>query len=265
MSPLDPRGLDLTVREGIATLTLSRPEKRNALDAALVSALTEALAALAERPSVRVVALRGAGPDFCAGADLAELERVAEAGPDESLTDARRMGALFAAVRAHPTPVVAVVQGRALAGGCGLATACDLVLAREDAEFGYPEVQLGFVPALVMTILRRKVTEGAAFELVALGRRVGAERAAQLGLANRVLPTQGFDEGVAAVLGELASLPSSALRMSKSLLYGLDGLSFEQGLERGAEVNAAARRTDECREGVRRFLERARRRGGEAE
>lgn len=265
MTPMDPRGLHLASHDGVATLTLSRPEKRNALNGELVAALTEALAALAADPAARVVALRGAGPDFCAGADLAELERVAEEGPDESLADARRMGALFAALRAHPTPVVAVVQGRALAGGCGLATACDLVLAREDAEFGYPEVQLGFVPALVMTILRRKVTEGAAFELVALGGRVGAERAAQLGLANRVLPTVGFDEEVAEVLRDLASLPPSALRVSKALLYELDGLGLVEGLERGAQVNAAARGTPECREGVRRFLDRARRRDGGAE
>ena len=148
----------VAIADHVATLTLDRPEKRNALDATLVDALSAALAQTAADPAVHVVALRGAGPDFCAGADLEELERISRLSEAENLADARRMGALFAALRAHPRPVV----GRALAGGAGLATACDLVLVHEHAELGYPEVHLGFVPALVMTILRRKLPEAVA-------------------------------------------------------------------------------------------------------
>lgn len=151
---------------------------------------------------------------------------------------------------------MALVHGRALAGGCGLATACDLVLARADAEFGYPEVHLGFVPALVMTILRRKVGEGRAFELTALGARHGAEEARMLGLVNRVFPADTFDAEAERVVVDLASRPAGAVSLTKHLLYELDGMTFERGLERAAEVNAVARASEECRTGVRRFLDK---------
>ena len=242
--------------DGVAALTLNRPEKRNALSAELRVALHEALDRTALDESVRVVTLSGAGKDFCAGADLAELERVAEAGREESLRDARALGELFWKMRTHPRPVVALVHGRALAGGCGLATACDLVLARDDAELGYPEIHLGFVPALVMTMLRRKLGEGRAFEMVALGRRYDAEEARELGLVNAVFAADGFEAEGERWVRELASRPPGALRLSKKLLYELDGLEFGAGLERAAEVNAEARMSEECREGVRRFLER---------
>ena len=243
--------------EGVLTLTLNRPEKRNALNAALVEALKEALADAAADEAVRVVAIRGAGSDFCSGADLAALEAIADMGPEESLEDAGRMGDLFVRMRRHPRPIVAAVHGRALAGGCGLATACDLVLAADDAELGYPEVHLGFVPAMVMAILRRKVGEGRAFELVTRGHRVRAAEAVRLGLVNRVFLDESFEAEVTSYLGELAARPPSALTLSKRLLYGLDGASFEDGIGRGAEVNALARLTDACREGVRRFLDRS--------
>src|SRR5690606_17121831 len=171
------------VEGGIATLTLNRPDKRNALNAELVGALDEALARAADDPGVRVVAITGAGKDFCSGADLAELERISTMSAQENLEDARSLGALFTAMRRHRCPVVALVRGRALAGGCGLATACDVVLADETAEFGYPEVHLGFVPAMVMAILRRKVPEGKAFDLAGGGARVPASEAERSGPA----------------------------------------------------------------------------------
>ena len=241
---------------GIVRLTLNRPEKRNALNAELVAALAAALQRTAADPAVRVVAVAGAGKDFCAGLDLAELERIAEQGYQQGLADARAIGALFARMRAHPRPVVALVQGRAVAGGCGLATACDLVLAREDAELGYPEVHLGFVPALVMSLLRRKVGEGRAFELVGLGNRHSAREALSLGLVNRVFSAEAFERESAAYLEELASRPPGALSLTKRLLYELDGVPLPQALERGAEINAQARLSEECRTGVRRFLEK---------
>lgn len=246
----------VAIRDGVATLTLNRPDKRNALNGALVDALHDALGEIAAEPDVRVVALRGNGPDFCAGADLAELEKIAEMGSEESLADAQRMGDLFVALRTLDRPVVAVVHGKALAGGAGLATACDLVVARADVKLGYPEVHLGFVPAMVMAILRRKVGESRAFELVARGERVGAETAREMGLVNRVFPAGTFEEDADAYLAHLAGLPPSALALTKRLLYGLDGMGFEEGIARGAEVNAVARLTRACREGLRSFLDR---------
>jgi methylglutaconyl-CoA hydratase len=246
------------VREGVATLTLNRPEKRNALNAQLVAALADGLERAATDGDVRVVAVTGAGKDFCSGADLAELERISGLSEEENLADARSLGRLFTRMREHPRPVVALVKGRALAGGCGLATACDVVLAHEDAELGYPEVNIGFVPAMVMAILRRKVPEGRAFELVAGGARIGAREAERIGLVTRVLAGATYEADAQAYLRNLASKPASALSLTKGLLYELDALDFEPGIERAAEVNVEARTSEACREGVRRFLDRTR-------
>lgn len=246
------------VVDGVATLLLDRPAKRNALNGAVIAGLKRGLEAAAADPEVRVVLIRGAGKDFCSGADLAELERIAALGPEANLADAASLGELFIALRRHPRPVVAAVQGRALAGGAGLATACDLVVARDDARFGYTEVHLGFVAAMVMAILRRKVGEGRVFELAALGHQIPASEAERLGLVNRVIPSEEWDAGVAHFVEELASRPLSAVGLTKRLLYGLDGVAFEDAVARGAEVNALARMTEACREGVRRFLAKGR-------
>lgn len=243
-------------RGGVATLTLNRPHKRNALSAGLAGALSRGLARAAEDPEVRVVAVRGAGPDFCAGADLSEIAASQREGPETGLADAQRLGGVLVGIRRMDEPVVALVRGRALGGGCGLASACDIVLAHEDAVFGYPEVHLGFVPALVMAPLRRKVGEAAALELVVRGHRFGAAEASRLGLVTRVLAGEDFDSAAWAYLLELAGRPAGAVALAKRLFHELDGVAFADGIARGAEVNATARLTDECRDGVRRFLER---------
>ena len=242
--------------DGVARLTLNRPGKRNALNAAMVEALHQELDRLADDSDARVVALRGAGADFCAGADLAEVAESQTQGPETGLAAAQRIGDLFVAIRRLPKPVVAVVHGRAFGGGCGLASACDLVLAHEDARFGYPEVHLGFVPAMVMAVLRRKTGESTAFELAVGGRPIGADEAASAGLANHVLPAAAFESAVRDYLSDLAERPPGAVTLTKRLLYGLDGASFEDAVARGAEVNALARLADECRDGVNRFLKR---------
>lgn len=253
------RPLRSEVEAGVRTLTLDRPDRRNALNDDLIAALTGALADAAADTATRVVVLRGAGPDFCAGADLEALERAAaSADPVENLADAQKLGSLLVLMRRHPRPLVAAVHGHALAGGAGLASACDLVIARDDAVFGYPEVHIGFVPAMVMALLRRSVGEKVAFELVARGGRIGAEEAAGLGLVNRVIPAAEWEEGVAGYVRELVARSPAALSLTKRLLYGMDGLSFEEAIARGAEVNALARLTPDTREGVRRFLDRKR-------
>lgn len=242
---------------GVRTLTLARPAKRNALDDQLITELTIELADAAAADDVRVLLLRGDGPDFCAGADLEALRRVAtESDPAANLADAESLGSLLVAMRRHPKPILAAVHGHALAGGAGLATACDIVLAREDAVFGYPEVHLGFVPAMVMALLRRAVGEKVAFELVVRGDRIGAEEALGLGLVNRVLPEQEFEDGVRSYAEEIAARSASAVSLIKRLLYGMDGLSFEEAIARGAEVNVLARMTPDTMAGVKRFLEK---------
>lgn len=242
---------------GIARVTLDRPERRNALNRALVEELKEALDLAESDERVRVIVIAGSGPDFCAGADLRELQQAVEAGPEVSLAEAMALGNLFILIRKISKPVVALVHGQALAGGAGLATACDLVLARSDARLGYPEVRLGFVPAMVMAILRRSLGEKRAFEMIALGNSIDADTAHRFGLVNRVFEAGSFDQEAAAFLESLASRSASAVALSKRLLYQIEGASFEAAIQEGARVNVIARETDDCRDGVRRFLERA--------
>lgn len=242
--------------DGVTWIRLDRPERRNALNAALVRELKEALGAADADERVRLVALAGNGPDFCAGADLGEVQAAVEEGAMASLADAASLGELFLLIRQLGKPVVAVVEGRALAGGCGLATSCDLVLASGSARFGYPEVRLGFVPAMVMAILRRNVGEKRAFELIATGEVLDAATACEWGLVNEVFPNATFDEDTDGYLGDLASRSASALALSKRLLHHTDGASFEAAIAAGAEVNALARLTDDFQEGIRRFLDK---------
>jgi len=241
---------------GVLTLTLNRPGKRNALNAAMIGALHGELERAELDPGVRVVALRGAGKDFCAGADLDELLASADRDPAENEADARRLGEIFLAMRALPKPVVGIVHGRALAGGAGLATACDLLLMAGSAQLGYPEIQRGFVPAMVMTMLRRLVGERLAFDLVATGRVLSAEQAVQVGLASRVVPDAELDTAAEALLAQLASTSASALALTKRLLYQLDGVGFSEGIALGARVNAMARAHPDFRDAISAFLKK---------
>jgi methylglutaconyl-CoA hydratase len=247
----------VSVSDGVATLTLNRPDKRNALDAETVRTLHESILAMDRTGDVRVMVLRGAGPDFCAGADLEQLERIAAgADPLENIADATALGDLFIAMRRAAKPIIAAVHGHAIAGGAGLATAADLIVASESATFGYPEVKLGFVPAMVTALLRRSVGEKIAFEMITLGTTLSAPDGARLGLVARVFPDDHFGPESETFVREMAARSSSAIQLCKRLLYGIDGASFESAIAHGAEVNAIARATPDCREGVRRFLEK---------
>jgi methylglutaconyl-CoA hydratase len=243
------------VANQMATLTLNRPEKRNALDDRTIAELKEKLAAADNDERVRLVLLRGAGNDFCAGADLSQLEKIAsQASREENFADAMNLGELLIQMRRMRKPIIAVVHGNALAGGAGLATACDLIIADENAVFGYPEVKLGFVPAMVMALLVRSIGEKQAFELAAFGNTITADEAHRIGLVNRVVPTSNFEHGVEQFVNALAQRSASAVQLIKRLMYDIDGLPFEGAVELGAEVNVEARATPDCQEGVRKFL-----------
>lgn len=245
-------------RDGsIARIVLARPEQKNALDRQTVDELQHALRDAATASDVTVVALTADGEDFCAGADLKALAAMLDAPADAHYEDAMALGAVFVTMREMSKPVVAVVRGRALAGGAGLATACDIVLAHPDAEFSYPEVRVGFVPAMVMTMLRRAAGEKHAFDLVASGRRIGAAEAERIGLVSRVLSADDFDTAANAALQEIARAPSTAVALTKRLFYELDGLGFAEGVERGARTNVEARATEAFRSGVRKFASRS--------
>jgi len=238
---------------GVARITLNRPEKRNALNAEVIAGLGEALAQSAKDAAVRVVLITGAGKDFCAGFDLLSLDKGNDAGAVEHLETARRLADVRLAIRRHPRPVVAAVQGRALGGGAGIASASDLILAAESASLGYPEVKIGFVPAMVAALLRRAVTEKRMFELLVSGEPVVAPEAKSIGLINQVFADAEFDTGVEAYVGNLAGKSASALSLTKQLLYHTDGMTLEKAIEAGVQMNALSRTTEDAKRGFAGF------------
>lgn len=242
--------------DSVLTLTLNRPGKGNALSAELIEALHGALDRAELDAGVRVVALRGAGRDFCTGADLDELLASTELTLADNERSALRLGLLFRRFRELPKPVVAVVHGRALASGAGLATACDISLTADSAEIGYPEIGHGLVPAMAMTLLRRLAGEKLALDLVLTGRLLRAPEAAAAGLLTRAVPEPALDAEAVTLLTTLAAASGSVLALTKQLFYQLDGLPFAEALGLGARASALARNTPDFEEAVRRFVRR---------
>ena len=242
------------VENSIARIVLNRPEKRNALNDELIAEIKRGLKQASDDKNVRAIVISGAGRDFCSGADLSALQKIAQASMSDNADDARSLLDLFLQIRQIRVPVIAAVRGRALAGGSGLATACDLVLASETARFGYPEVKIGFGPAMVLAILRRNVSEKRAFELITRGEEIDAAYAKEIGLINQVFSDQTFDDDVNAYLRRFTEVSSTAIALTKSLLYQVDGLPFLEALETGADVNVIARMTEDCQQGIAKFL-----------
>ena len=241
---------------GVCRITLNRPEKRNALDPLAIDELSDALAWADADGRIRVVMLAGKGKDFCTGLDLAALARMQNASVEEHLADADALADLFLLLRRVRQPCVAAAHGNTLAGGCGLATACDIVLASDDAKFGYPEVKVGFVPAMVMALLRRAVGEKRALELALTGRTIDAGEAHRLGLVHHVFPAAEFERRVDEYAADLASRSATALAFTKRLTYETDAVAFEAAIRAGVEMNALARQTEDFREGVERFVKK---------
>ena len=239
---------------GILSITLNRPEKRNAINAASVELLHQFLEQADLDTDVRAVVIRGSGKDFCAGADLEELLASADHTPHQNEASAYRLGEIFGRIRTLPKPVLALVQGRALAGGAGLATACDLVVASDSAQFGYPEIQRGFVPAMVATLLQRATGEKVALDLILTGRLLGAEEARAAGLISRVVPSGELENEGTALALRLAGSSATALALTKRVFFEQEGKSFAEGIRVGARVNAVARSTPDFRTSIASFL-----------
>jgi methylglutaconyl-CoA hydratase len=244
----------ITKEDSIFSVTLNRPEKRNALNDALVNDLKTALREADTDETLRAVVIRGAGKDFCSGADLSALQKISESDVLENYDDADNLRELFSLIRLVKIPVIAAVHGRALAGGCGLATACDLVLSTDTARFGYPEVKIGFVPAMVMAILRRNTSEKRAFALATQGFEFDAATAKDFGLINEVFAPESFEAAVKDYVSVYRNVSRSAVVLSKRLLYQMDNMTFESALRSGVDINTIARLTDDCQAGIARFL-----------
>ena len=239
-----------------ATISLNRPSKRNAFDDATVNELTTAFTMAGRDPSVKVILLQAQGPAFCAGADLEYLARVSQYDLEQNREDSLRLAQLFRLIYELRKPVIAVVDGPALGGGAGLASVCDFVLAsRENARFGYPEVRIGFIPAIVLVFLLKRVGEGSARELVLRGAPIDAQEALRIGLANMVVPAAHLAATADTLVHELIENNSAnAMGLCKEMLSKFQGMNLPDALDFAANLNAAARMTVECKNGVGAFL-----------
>jgi len=242
--------------QNIRLLTLNDPQRRNPLSPALVQELLAALEAAAQNPAIRAVVLSGAGPAFSAGADLEFLKSVTTAGAEANYAHSLELMRLFHQVYTFPKPTIAAINGPAVAGGAGLATACDLAIMSEQAQLGYTEVKIGFVAALVGVILVRNVGEKHAKELLLSGKLIPAQEAYRMGLVNRVVPPeQVLDEALALAQEVSANAPTS-LKLTKELLHALPGMGLEDGFRLAAIANAWVRETGDLAEGIAAFFEK---------
>ena len=257
-SKLDLVQLDLVQLEHsgpIAILTLNRPEVRNALSPALLQALEARLNLLEADPSVRAIVLTGKGM-FSSGADLEHLRTLTANSSEANKADSNQLAGVLMRLYAFPKPVIAAVEGAAIAGGAGLATACDLIVAGQGSRFGYTEVRLGFVAAIVSVFLLRCIGEKHARELLLTGRLIPALEAHRIGLINEIVPdTMALARALEVAL-EIAQNGASALAASKELLSVIPGMGLEEGLRYAATLNAWIRGTDDLKEGLAAFLER---------
>ncbi len=247
----------LVEREGdLVRLTLNDPERANALSPELAAALTREFRRDWRAEGARAILLAGAGRHFCAGADLANLRQLADASPLDHRLDSQRLRDLFEAILRQPALTIAEVQGSCVAGGCGLATACDFVVATRDARFLYSEVRIGFVAALVATFLTLRLRGREVRELLLFPEFVGAERALELGLVDRVVEPEELHAAAADLAGRiLANGSSESIALTKQVLLGIVGLGLDERLDLAASINAASRSTADCRRGVAHFLE----------
>jgi methylglutaconyl-CoA hydratase len=241
--------------DGIALLTLNRPDKRNAISYELIADLQQALDAV-RGSSAQVLILTGAGKAFCSGMDLESLKSLIGRTHEQNVEDSRTMARLFRSIYDFPKPTIAAVNGAAIAGGTGIATICDFTLATPDAKFGYTEVRIGFVPAIVSNFLMGQVGEKHARDLLLTGRIFGADEALRLGLINEVVEAERLLPRAEELARSLMENSAASLRATKQLLSQTVNEELDRRLETSIEENARIRQTDDFREGITSFLEK---------
>ena len=247
--------LQLAYDDRVATLILNRPEKRNAISFELIEDLLRALDEVAKSPAL-VLILTGAGKAFCSGMDLENLKSLIGRSPEQNLKDSETMVRLFRTLYEFPKVTIAAVNGPAIAGGTGLAVLCDFTLAVPEAKFGYTEVKIGFVPAIVSTFLLRQVGEKHARDLLLTGRIIGVEEAHRIGLINEVVPADRLMTRARELAAQIMENSPTSLVMTKRLLSDHARAELDQQIEAAVRENAAIRATKNFREGVTSFLEK---------
>ena len=249
--------IEYRTADRVAHLTLNRPDKRNALNGKLVGGLQAAFERAAADEHVKVVILKANGAVFCAGADLEYLQQLQNNSYEENLTDSRQLATLFETIYTLPKVVVAQVQGHAIAGGCGLATVCDFSFAVPEARFGYTEVKIGFVPAIVSYFLCRKIGEGKARELLLTGNQFTAAQAQQYGLVNFIATADELEQQVTGFAQMLCQQNSAqSMAQTKKIVSQITAKPLAEAMDYAAQCNAQARATADCKQGIAAFLDK---------
>lgn len=243
------------VKDRVASITLDRPDKRNALNAEMVSALKKALTQAGEDENAKVIVIKANGRSFCSGADLASLEQMQSNTFDENLADSSHLAELFQQIYRNPKVIVAQIQGAAIAGGCGLATICDFSVASKEARFGYSEARIGFVPAIVMIYLINKIGEGKARDLLLSASIMDADSAKDYGLINTVVESDDLETTVGQLTRHLVeNCSADSLKVIKEMMSKLQGMSVDDAVQYAAQMNARARSGEDCKRGITAFL-----------
>ena len=247
--------LELARTGDVATITLNRPEKRNAISPEMIVEILAAFDEVESSPA-RVLIVTGAGKAFCSGMDLEALKALAKQSPTEQREDADRLTKLFRRIWSFPKPTIAAVNGHAIAGGCGLATLCDFTIAVPEANFGYPEVRIGFLPAVVSIFLVRQIGEKHARNLLLTGNTIDAAEAHRLGLVTQIVAAEELEKSAQALASNLIACSPTSLRVTKKLLCDFAAPEINRELELAAMESAQIRATEDFREGLASFLEK---------
>lgn len=247
--------VNYSVKARVGYITLNRPDKRNALSYDLVRDLKEAFSRAETDANLKVVVLNAQGESFCAGADLAYLQQLQNFSYEENLADSQHLKELFLQIYTLKKVVIAQVQGHALAGGCGLATVCDFIFAVPEAKFGYTEVKIGFIPALVAVFLIRKIGEQKARQLLLTGEVINALEALNRGLIYKVVEAIDLEASVFDFAQQLIrSNSAQSMQLTKQLIAEVQSLSLQEALDLAGTMNAQARSTEDCKKGIAAFL-----------
>lgn len=240
----------------IGIITLNRAEKRNALNANFISELRSGFLEYAEDEEVKVIILKAEGKVFSAGADLKYLQELQQNSFEENLEDSNNMKELFLQIYRMEKVVIAEVQGHAIAGGCGLMSVCDYAFSVPEAKFGYTEVKIGFIPAIVMVFLLRKLTEAKAKEILLNGQLINSERAHEIGLINKIIPQEELTTFTESFAQELIEVNSAAsMGLAKRLISQVQGMGLDEALDLAAKTNAQVRESKDCKKGIAAFLD----------
>lgn len=236
---------------------LNRLEKRNSLDEEMITELTDVFKKLSEDDDTKTIILTGAGGNFCSGLFLDYLQKISEYDILQNKADSHKFKNLLLTIYNCRKPVIAMIDGYALAGGCGIASACDLIVASDRAQFGYTEVKIGFIPAIVMVFLLKRVTETHAKDLLLTSKFISGEEAFKIGFINYLTSHNELENVTMKLCEDLNRLPMSSLSLTKEMFKNISSMSFEASLEYAVDMNAITRMTEECKHGVMNFLSKS--------